>query len=93
MFPVFPVTREIVRKIQAGEVDTVGSLWLEAMTREQDPGIEHVDIPIRPEVLDAISLTLGPRATQSDRIIVESLVRRFTPNAEVCDSTLTGEIV
>jgi hypothetical protein len=93
VFEVYPVTREIYRKLQAGKVDEVSGLWLEAMIREQDPGIQHIDIPIRLDVLDEILITLGPRATASDRIIVESLVERFAPNATISESDLRGEIV
>lgn len=93
VFEVYPVTREIYRKLQAGKVDEVGGLWLEAMIREQDPGIQHIDIPIRQDALDEITITLGPRTTESDRIIVKSLVDRFTANATISESDLRGEIV
>lgn len=89
---VFPMTREIVRAARRGRYDLYGALVKEAMMKEQDPGIEHIDIPIREEVYQSLEVTLGPRATESDRIIVLALVSEFAPAATVRESTLTGSI-
>lgn len=90
VFEVYPVTREIYRKLQTGQFDDIPTLWVEAMVREQDPGINHIDTPIRKDVLDEMLITLGPKATNSDRIVVETLVRRFAPGATIAESELRG---
>jgi hypothetical protein len=93
-FPIFPMTREIIRLLNAPKgLSKFGSLMLEAMSREQGPGIEHLDIPISEKSLEALEITIGPRCDESDRIIIETLVARFTPSARVVDSSLEGDIV
>ena len=44
-------------------------------------------------MLDEMLITLGPKATNSDRIVVETLVRRFAPGATIAESELRGAIV
>lgn len=90
MFPVFPMTREILRRNDARQI---GPLMYEAMIREQDPGIEYIDIPVKSEHIKSIQITLGPKVSDSDRIIVESLTEKYAPNAEINESSLLGQIV
>jgi hypothetical protein len=93
-FPIFPMTREMIRVVkQPGGADKFGVLMLEAMAKEQDPGIQHIDIPLSPSIIESIQITLGPRITESDRIIVSSLIKEFASNAKLIESSLAGQIV
>ena len=93
MVPVFPMTREIFTKMSAKETCLEGSkLIFDAMEREQDPGLEYLDIPIKRGHIDQMEITLGPRATAADRIIVESLRDSFAPKATIAKSSLAGKI-
>ena len=95
-FPIFPMTREMIRvgaMKQPGWADKFAALMLEAMAKEQDPGIQHIDIPLSPSHIESIQITLGPRVNESDRIIVSSLVNEFASNAKVNESSLADQIV
>ena len=93
-FEIFPMTREILRvRKQSDWPQRFGQLMFEAMVREQDPVLQHMDIPISPEMIQSIEITLGPRATESDRTIVETLLKEFSTNFVLLASNLGGKIV
>jgi len=42
--------------------------------------------------LNSMEITLGPKATYGDEIIINSLVEKYNPNAKLIKSNLTGKI-
>ena len=93
MVPVFPMTREIFTKMSAKETCLEGAkLIFDAMEREQDPGLEYLDIPLKRSHIDQMEITLGPLTTAADRIIVESLCDSFAPKATIAESSLAGKV-
>jgi hypothetical protein len=57
-----------------------------------DPGIGYYDISLSDIALNSIEVTLGPLSDRSDRIVVESLLDKFTRSGKVADSALSGTI-
>jgi hypothetical protein len=93
MVPVFPMTGEIFTKMRNKQTCVEGSkLIFDAMAREQDPGIEYIDIPIKGDHINNMQITLGPCATTADRVIVEALRDSYAPQATIEESALAGEI-
>ena len=56
------------------------------------PKIKYFDVELSPDVLDNIEITLGPLNSESDRIIIEALLKEYTRNGKLKSSKLTGKI-
>lgn len=54
-----------------------------------DPGIEYYDLELDETILNSIDVTIGPRAEYSDRLLVESLLSKYTKITKVNSSTLS----
>lgn len=54
--------------------------------------IKYFDIPIDPELLDNIKVTMGPKSGEGEKLVVESLLKEYTINGTVEDSKLKGLI-
>lgn len=50
------------------------------------PDMNYFDMDINPEVINHIHITLGPLCTESEKIMVESLVKEYTTNGTVRES-------
>lgn len=93
MVPVFPMNKEIFSLMSNKATIVKRSKQIfDAMRREQDPTIEHIDVPLKKSVLDELEITLGPRATEGDSVMAESLRDKFAPKAAVRKSELVGKI-
>lgn len=53
---------------------------------------ENVDIPLSKSAIDSIEVMLGPLATDSEHIIVEALLRKFTKGGIVRESSQKGKM-
>lgn len=53
---------------------------------------EYVDIPLSASAINSIELTLGPNATDSEIIIVDALLNKFTKRGISKESQLRGKI-
>lgn len=51
------------------------------------PKTEYIQVPLDDSVLQELIVQLGPKATLSDSIIVELLIKEFASGAKVCDSS------
>jgi hypothetical protein len=56
------------------------------------PNKEYFDLTINQEAFDNIKVTLAPHATESDRIIVECLLEKYTKSGILVKSSLTNLI-
>jgi hypothetical protein len=56
------------------------------------PKIEYYDIDINIESFENMKIILGPRCIPGDREIVESLIERYNPKAQIKNSNLTERI-
>lgn len=67
--------------------------FLPKSLRRQIPNTpEYYDLPIQKEVLNSITVRLGPLCDESDIVIVNSLLRAFTNDSTLEDSHLKGVI-
>ena len=93
-FPIFPMTREILRVLQTKEMDRkFGALMMEALRMEQDPGVEYVDIPISDKAIQQLEVISGPRNDDAEKIILNSIIKEYAPGVIIKDSDLLGKIV
>lgn len=56
------------------------------------PDVNYIDIPMCPDGLRSMEVTLGPLSTPADEIIVRSLLKEFCENENVKYSELKGTI-
>jgi len=56
------------------------------------PTLTYYDMKLDPSVLSNMKITLSPTCTDAERIIIESLVKEFVPNASINSSALSGLI-
>jgi hypothetical protein len=56
------------------------------------PDIDYFDIDISTDALNNIEITLGPLATEGDKILVEALLGKYTTNGKLRCSQLSGTI-
>lgn len=56
------------------------------------PKIEYFDVELNQDVLDNIEVILGPLNNESNRIIVEALLSKYTKNGSLANSNLKGKI-
>ncbi len=52
----------------------------------------YFDIPLKDETLSNMTVMLGPLTTDSDMIIVESLLKQYCPTAKIVKSSFWGKI-
>ena len=69
-----------------------GDLISHAFINNVDPGVRYIDVPLAQQSLDELVITLGPKSTAAERIIVEALVEQYAPNAQIQDSALAGSV-
>lgn len=63
------------------------------IVNQKAPEISYYDVPLREESLNELKVTLGPLCTDSDKIIVESLLNEYCgPDVVIKESSLTGKI-
>lgn len=57
-----------------------------------DNYISYIDVDLNNEILNNIIVRLSPTSTNADRIIVESLLHKYTSNGEIENSSLRNTI-
>ena len=66
--------------------------WLaklkDAFDTKMEPHFETYDLSLKEEVFKQIEVTLSPSITMGQRIIVESLLNQYAPNAIIAESSL-----
>ena len=72
--------------------DDIGSIAISSYMQNKPINFTHYFMHLDPRVLSTIEITLSPNATEGQRIIVESLVRHYAPNAVIKNSVL-GHLV
>lgn len=59
---------------------------------DYEQAIPFYDIPITQEAFSEMEITLSPRISAGNRIIVENLIEKYNPSAKISDSSLVGLI-
>jgi len=56
------------------------------------PNISYYDVELSPNAIDNLNVTLGPLNSDSDNIIIEALIEKYSTNGKIRKSSLTGKI-
>lgn len=56
------------------------------------PPFSYYDLDIAPHCFSEMEITISPQMTAGNRILLESLIEKFNPNAKVLESSLYGLI-
>ncbi len=62
---------------------------IKALMNKSQPHFETYDLSLKDEAFEQLEVTLSPSITSGQRVIVDSLVKHFAPNAKIKDSELT----
>ena len=73
-------------------IDTAVSIMLCSIKSQKPVPFIYYDLPLCPTFFQSLEITLAPNATESQRVIVESLCLSLAPNAVVKDSALRGKV-
>lgn len=65
---------------------------LNCLVNNIPPKITFFDVEINPDVLDNIIVTMGPHTEESDRILIEPMLKIYTKNGTCKESKLKGTI-
>lgn len=91
-------SRFILRIIPIEEEVTFfeASRFIEYMSRALTVGLlphfETYDLPLKDDIFDGLEVTLSPSITAGQRVIVESLLKLYAPNAKIKESSLRQSI-
>jgi hypothetical protein len=68
------------------------NLYVNAVYFGAFPKNNYIDVDLCPEKLNNMTITLGPLATISEQIIINSLIQEYCPGAKIVDSSLKNKI-
>jgi hypothetical protein len=68
------------------------NLAMNQLFNESPLTISYYDVDLDPLILQEMEVTLGPNCSISDKLIVESLLQRYSVKKEVLESNLKGKI-
>ena len=74
------------------QIDEATSIMIHCVRNGLAVPFSFYDVPLAPAFFHTLEVTLSPSATESQRIIVQSLCNSFAPNAIVKDSALKGKV-
>jgi hypothetical protein len=60
--------------------------------KNEGPDLIYFDVDINPKILSNIQITTGPLCTESEIILVESLLEKYVPNGKINKSKFYGTI-
>lgn len=70
----------------------VSSIVMQSLLGNKPLPFTYYDMQLKDEVLDKIEITLSPSASEAEKIIIQSLIDKYAPNAQVNNSTL-GKVI
>ena len=82
---IIPTEQEITLLDAQKSVDFI----IKAIINKSQPHFETYDLSLKDEAFEQLEVTLSPSITSGQRVIVDSLVKHFAPNAKIKDSELT----
>lgn len=77
-----------VNPLLEGANPEIGSLVMQCVLANRCLPFDKYDMHLKDEVLNSIEITLSPSSTDAQRIIIDSLVAQYAPNATVKESSL-----
>lgn len=73
-------------------VDSVPDFVFNAIKNNLGPDIRFFDVEINNQALENIKVTLAPKASESEKVIVDSLLHSFTKSGSISESKLSNQI-
>lgn len=70
----------------------ISSITINSLLQNKVLPFTHYDLRLKDDIMDNITITLSPSATDSQRIIVQALRDKYVPNARIEESVL-GSLV
>lgn len=70
----------------------ISSMLMQDLLSNKQLPFTNYDMQLKDDILDNIEITLSPSASEAERIIVHALVDKYTPKAQINNSTL-GKVV
>lgn len=86
--PFLPLDHDKIMNSRDKQIDLINQSIFENHPNEA----RYIDVDIEEANYNGIIVSLGPLSTESDKIIVESLLQRYTTNFKLEDSSLKGVI-
>lgn len=74
-------------------IETATSAMIYCLKNGKSVPFEYYDLPLAPKFFESLEVTLSPNASESQRIIVESLCSSLAPGAVIRESSLKGKVV
>ena len=62
---------------------------IKTMTQGVQPTLEDYYLPLKDDIFDQMVVTLNPSISAGQRVIVETLLNQYAPNAKITESSLT----
>lgn len=84
---VFPINLLI-----EGTNPEISSIVVQSLLNNKSLTLNYYDMNLKEEAMDTMEITLSPSASEAQKILVQSLVDKYRPNAKVIDSSL-GKLV
>lgn len=75
-----------------GVSDRYGQALSNAFLSNIAPSVKSIDVPLAQNALDRLVITMGPKSSASDQLIVEALLNQYAPQALIENSTLSETI-
>jgi len=92
--PVLPIDHPLINGDRLKGIDIFSETIYgshEAL-RNHLPYQQYVDLPLDHTVLNSLEITLGPRCSLSEQLIVQALLEKYTSNATIKKSSLDNTI-
>ena len=74
-------------------IETATNAMIYCLKNGKSVPFEYYDLPLAPKFFESLEVTLSPNASESQRIIVESLCSSLAPGAVIRESSLRGKVV
>lgn len=88
IFPSFPNSGLVDKSWQKN----IPNFITDALLNGKGPDIEYFDIDLDPNVLDSIEVTVGPACSDGKKIMIDSLLQKYTKNGKLVVSKHKGKI-
>lgn len=92
VYPTIGNICDLVLQGGRGSAEEITRRFTNPIRENVPPSIDHVDLEISEQSFVGVKILIGPRCSTAQHLIVESIVNRHCPTAEICTSALSGEI-
>ena len=90
VYPCPPLPKDISQTSKWNQ--EMAEYVLDGIKKEKDIGLQYIDINLDPKSINQIGVTLSPYASESEKIIVDSLLEKYTSGGKSFSSNLSTKI-